>query len=247
MMKKLIIASSLSLAAMASIPDSFAGNGAGSAKNLAPNGHKVSAKTAGKEVLAITSSAAAGFAIGGPAGMIIGALGGVYVGEKIEKADAAEYTEIELAETKMQIAELQTQLMRADTQVGELAELAMDKLEFQVLFHTGADQLTDRGRARVVALAKFLQEYPQLAIRLSGHADPRGTEEYNNVLSEHRALSVQNTLATLGVDSLRIKVAAHGSDKSTALKGDYEAYAMERRVDIEIFRPQLEMTLVQAH
>jgi outer membrane protein OmpA-like peptidoglycan-associated protein len=51
----------------------------------------------------------------------------------------------------------------------------------------------------------------------------------------------------LGVDTNRVEIVSFGSNKSTAPKGDYEAYAMERRVDIEVFRPQLEMTLTQAH
>lgn len=244
-MKKLLLASSLSLMAATSTTHTFADNAADVEKET--SNKEVSGKTAGKQALAFFTSAVGGFALGGPIGGIVGALGGVYVGEQIETADAAKLTDLELAESKMQIAELQTQLMRADEQVGDLTTFALDKLEFQVMFHTGADQLTDRGRARVVALAKFLQQYPQLFVQLSGHADPRGTDEYNNVLSEHRALSVQNTLATLGVDARRIKVTGYGANKSTAAKGDIEAYAMERRVDIEIFRPELEVTMRQAH
>lgn len=230
--KKLILTSGLSIAVAAATPATFA---------------EVGGKTAAKQSVVFSTATIAGAALGGPLGMIVGAMGGAYMGEHIEKADAAEQTELALAESKMQVAELQVQLARADAQVGELSKLALDKLEFQVMFHTGADQLTERGRARVVALAKFLQQHPELVVRLTGHTDPRGTDEYNNVLSEHRALAVQNALATLGVDARRIERIALGADRSTAPKGDYEAYAMERRVDIEIYKPALDVTMLQAH
>ena len=230
--KKLILTSSLAAAAVATAPATLA---------------ETSGKTAAKQGIVFSTATIAGAALGGPLGMVVGALGGAYMGEHIEKADTAKQTELALAESKMQVAELQVQLARADAQVGELSSLALDKLEFQVLFHTGADQLTERGRARVVALAKFLQQHPDLSVRLTGHADPRGTDEYNNVLSEHRAISVQNALATLGVDERRIDRLGLGSNRSTAPKGDYEAYAMERRVDIEIYKPAFDVTLIQAH
>lgn len=200
-----------------------------------------------KQGAVFSTSAVVGAAAGGPLGFVLGALGGAYLGEQIKKADGAAITELELAEQTMQVAELQTQLARADETVGELQQLALDKLEFQVLFHTGADQLTERGQARVGALASFLEKHPGLSVRLTGHADPRGTDEYNNVLSEHRALTVEDRLRTMGIEDYRIERRSYGADKSTAPKGNHEAYAMERRVDIEIFNPMVADTLVQAH
>ena len=148
---------------------------------------------------------------------------------------------------EQQIAELKTRIARADAEIGELSQLALDKLEFQVLFHTGADQLTNRGQARVAALASFLQQHPGLSVRLTGHADPRGTDEYNNVLSDERALSVQKSLEAAGISEYRIERRAFGSLESSSQKGDFEAYAMDRRVEIEIFNPVINPSLVQAH
>lgn len=204
-------------------------------------------KTELKAAGAFTTSALVGAAAGGPIGMFFGALGGAYVSHQIEKADQAKLTELELTEYKMQLAELRTQLASADSKVGELVQLAMDKLEFQVLFHTGADQLTERGKARVAALANFLQQHPGLSVRLTGHADPRGTDEYNNVLSDHRAISVEHLLIASGIEADRINRRAYGSLQSMATKGNYEAYAMERRVDIEIYNPVIANTVAQAH
>lgn len=204
-------------------------------------------KTKRKQEAVVLTSAFVGAAAGGPVGFILGALGGGFMAGEIEQADQYESSELQLAEKKMHIAQLQTQLSSADSQVGELSQLALDKLEFQVMFHTGADKLTDRGEARVQALAKFLDAHPGLSIRLTGHADPRGTDEYNNVLSDQRALTVQNSLEKQGIDDYRIERRSFGSDKSYSINGDYEAYAMDRRVDIEIYNPMVVSSLVQAH
>lgn len=230
-MKKLLIVTSIALAVSGNVIPVSAGE----------------TETSLKQGAVFTTSTVLGAVAAGPVGFILGALGGAYLGEQVKKADQAQFTELELAEHKMQVAELQTKLAQADSKVGELTQLALDKLEFQVLFHTGADQLTERGLERVVALASFLQQHPGLAVRLTGYADPRGTDEYNNVLSEHRARAVEDALHAMGIENYRIERRSFGADKSLAPKGDYEAYAMERRVDIEIYNPMVVDTLVQAH
>ena len=230
-MKKLAIATSIALVATGATEAAMAAD----------------KKTQRKQEAVVLTSAFVGAAAGGPVGFVLGALGGGLVANDIEKAGKVEQTQLELAENNMQLAELRTQLASADAKVGELSQLALDKLEFQVMFHTGADQLTDRGEARVIALANFLKQHPGLSVRLSGHADPRGTDEYNNVLSDQRALTVQTALEIAGIDSYRIERRAYGADKSAAIKGDYEAYAMDRRVDIEIYNPMIVSSVVQAH
>lgn len=206
-----------------------------------------------KQGAVFTTSTIVGAAAGGPVGLMLGALGGAYLGGQIEKADKSQVIEQELVEREMQLAELQSQLAysdeqlaEADAKLGELSQLALDTLEFQVLFHTGADQLTEHARERIATVANFLNKHPQLAIRLSGHADPRGTDEYNNVLADQRAQSVEQALLEFGIAPERIERRSFGADRSVAARGDYEAYALERRVDIEIFNAVSDR-LVSAH
>lgn len=207
-----------------------------------------------KQGAVFSTSTILGAAAGGPVGLMLGALGGAYLGGQIEKADQSSHTEKQLAERNMQLANLQSrlaqsdeQLAEADARLDELTQIALDTLEFQVLFHTGADQLTDYAQQRVVAVANFLNKHPDLSIRLSGHADPRGTDEYNNVLADQRALAVEKALLDLGIDASRIQRRSFGADRSVAPKGDYEAYALERRVDLEILNQSQSGSLVQAH
>ena len=218
-MKKAIAVSSVVIASCIAAPATFA------------------VSTEVKQGTIFTTSTVAGAVLGGPVGFILGALGGAYMGEQMEKADSADKTSWKLAEAEAHIAELHTQLAQANTRASDLADFAMDSLEFQVLFHTGADSLTQRGKEKVAALAAFLRDNPGLSVRLGGHTDPRGTDEYNNVLADHRALAVQNALEVRGVTLDRIERRAFGASQSTSSKGDFEKYAMERRVDIEIFDP----------
>lgn len=207
-----------------------------------------------KQGAVFSTSTILGAAAGGPVGLMLGALGGAYLGGQIEKADKTELTEQELAEHKMQLADLQNQLAytdeqldRADKKLGELSQIALDTLEFQVLFHTGADVLNEHAQERVASVANFLKKHPRLSIRLSGHADPRGTDEYNNVLADQRAQAVEQALLDQGIAANRIERRSYGADRSIATKGDYEGYALERRVDIEIFSNMEGNALVQAH
>lgn len=241
-MNKTILTATLAALTVSTAPVAFPGEGG--VEEKADTGTTTSEwKAAG----VFTTSAVAGLAAAGPAGMIIGALGGAYLGEQVKKADQLDQSELQRAEYEMQLSQLKTQLANADVKVGKLSQLALDKLEFQVLFHTGADQLTERGQARVTALADFLREQDGLTVRLTGHADPRGTDEYNNVLSQHRALTIEQSLIEEGIEPYRIERRSFGSLQSTAMKGNHEHYAMERRVDIEIINPALASGVVQAH
>lgn len=200
-----------------------------------------------KQGTAFTTGSVLGAMVGGPIGMLVGALGGVYVAEQIKQVDEQEDLAMALAHSEQQVEILSTELSARnqmlsaqEAQMDELQALALDQLQLQVLFHTGSDVLTEQGAAQVESLAKFLTKNPELAIQLNGHADPRGTDEYNNVLSHYRAISVQQVLEGAGVAPDRIAVSAFGAGQSKAQRGDLEAYALERRVDITIHQPSQE-------
>ncbi len=212
------------------------------ASSLASPAHAMS--TEAKQGSTFITSTVLGAVAGGPVGFVLGAIGGVYMGEHIKKSDSLgeaqgllQNTKVELGQSQNEILDLRRQLANTRVKAQQLQELAINNMKFQVLFRTGQDELTDRGKEKVHTLAKFLEQNPSLVVRLNGHADPRGTDKYNNVLSDFRALNVENDLMEAGIDPTRIERVAHGAMASTASKGDLEAYAMERRVNIEIFNP----------
>lgn len=188
--------------------------------------------TPAKQATVFTGAAVAGAAVGGPVGFIAGALGGAWLGEQIEQAEEADMLASQLTDSRTELGNLARQLDDARLSANDANELAADSLQFQLLFTTGDDQLQEGQLRQVAALADFLNRHPQLQIQLEGRADPRGSDGYNNVLSDQRALSVQRALETHGVDSSRISRRALGASQSSAPRGDVDAYAMERRVDI---------------
>ncbi|MBB5210931.1 OmpA family protein [Microbulbifer hydrolyticus] len=197
-----------------------------------------SALTPAKQATAFTGAAVAGAAVGGPIGFIAGALGGAWLGEQIKQAEEADMLATQLTESRTELGNLAQQLDAARLSANDARELALESLEFQMLFTTGDDELQEAQERQVAAMADFLNRHPQLQVHLEGHSDPRGSDGYNNVLSDQRALSVQRALEAYGVAPERIERRALGASQSKATKGDVDAYALERRVDIHFGMPE---------
>jgi outer membrane protein OmpA-like peptidoglycan-associated protein len=173
----------------------------------------------------------AGTVAAGPIGFVLGALGGAFLADQSRQANNSE---LALLQAEREHAELQTTVNEQGTRLQALTNEAVAKLTFQILFATGSDTLNEIDLQRVRALAEHLERNPNLVVILDGHADPRGTDEYNNVLSQERAKAVKDTLESLGITSERIRYQGHGDRFSTAPKGDEDAYRQERRVDITV-------------
>lgn len=185
-----------------------------------------------KGAATVYSAAIIGGLAAGPVGFFIGAIGGAKYHEG-NKEDAL--LRADLDDTKSEVAVLEAEVDSRKDQIKQLEKSAANKLEFTVMFPTGDDKLTPVDEQRIKSLSTYLNDNPTLRIRLDGHTDPRGTEEYNNLLSQERALSVANAFEEQGINTDRITWFAHGADFSAAYTGDLEAYAMERRVQIEVY------------
>ncbi|OQW94960.1 MAG: peptidoglycan-associated lipoprotein [Beggiatoa sp. IS2] len=96
------------------------------------------------------------------------------------------------------------------------------------------DQYTVRGDARPVveAHAAFLVRNPNVPIRLEGHADERGSREYNLALGEKRANSVRDMLILLGVNSLQITTLSYGEERPINSGRNEMAWQLNRRVEL---------------
>lgn len=173
----------------------------------------------------------AGTVAAGPIGFLVGALGGAFLADQSRQANNAE---IALREADHKQEQLQQTLQQRESDVSRLEDLATQRMTFQVLFASGADTLNELDKQRIKALADHLHANPELVVKLDGHADPRGTDEYNNVLSQERAKAVKDALEEQGIAAERISYTGHGNRFSSAPKGNEEAYQQERRVDITI-------------
>lgn len=80
------------------------------------------------------------------------------------------------------------------------------------------------------AHADHLKDNPDAKVRLEGHADERGTREYNVALSERRSEAIQKFLRVQGVSSSQLKVVAYGEEKPAAFGHNEMDWAKNRRV-----------------
>ena len=93
-------------------------------------------------------------------------------------------------------------------------------------------------RGKLAAVSEWLKSNPGHALFLAGHADKRGTPEYNRALGERRADAVREYLVGLGVSSSLLYPTSYGSDRP-AVDGDTEeAFAKNRRVEIGVIVQQ---------
>ena len=92
--------------------------------------------------------------------------------------------------------------------------------------------LTDQSRADLLENAVILAGNSR-SIRLEGHADERGTREYNMALGERRAASVKEFLVMQGVSGDRIEVISFGEERAAAYGSDDEAWRLNRRVELK--------------
>ncbi len=77
--------------------------------------------------------------------------------------------------------------------------------------------------------AQWLMQYPSKRATIEGHADERGTREYNLALGERRANSAKNYLISLGVDPSRLNTVSYGKERPIALGSDEQSWAQNRR------------------
>lgn len=98
-----------------------------------------------------------------------------------------------------------------------------------ILFDTDQYNIDATDQAALASQAQWLIRYPAKRVSVEGHADERGTREYNLALGERRANAAKNYLASLGVDAGRITTVSHGKEKPLALGSDEASWAQNRR------------------
>ena len=98
-----------------------------------------------------------------------------------------------------------------------------------IYFDTDQFNVDSQDAAALQAQAQYFSRFPQITFTIEGHADERGTREYNLALGEKRANSAKNYLVGLGVDPGRISVVSFGKERPVALASNEGAWAQNRR------------------
>jgi peptidoglycan-associated lipoprotein len=99
----------------------------------------------------------------------------------------------------------------------------------RIFFDTDKFNVDAEDQSTLQRQAQWLAQYPNTRVTVEGHADERGTREYNLALGERRANSAKNYLASLGVDSSRVQTVSYGKERPQALGSDEQSWAQNRR------------------
>ena len=99
----------------------------------------------------------------------------------------------------------------------------------RVFFATNKSSLTTASRATLRKQATYLRKNKKLNVTIEGHADERGTREYNLALGEKRAQAVKNYLVGLGINPDRVSTISYGKERPAVVGSNDGAWAQNRR------------------
>jgi peptidoglycan-associated lipoprotein len=99
----------------------------------------------------------------------------------------------------------------------------------KVFFENDQSSLTSEGKETLLKQAAWLEQYPDVSIQIEGHADERGTREYNISLSARRATTVRNFLISNGISKGRVASIAYGKERPAANCDQEECWSQNRR------------------
>jgi len=101
---------------------------------------------------------------------------------------------------------------------------------FVLHFSYDGYEIDEKSTKEIIKHANFMRDNPQINLILEGHADERGTREYNLALGENRALSVKEILGLYDLTS-RVEVVSFGEEKPISQAHDEEGWQQNRRVE----------------
>jgi len=164
--------------------------------------------------------AGVGALAGGGKGALIGAGVGAVAGGSVGLYLDKQAKELE------QVAETRR------TENGILVQMKND-----ILFDTGSADLKAEAVAQLTKVGDIMARYADNRVRVEGHTDSSGSNDFNRKLSERRAASVKTVLVSRGVQEGQISVVGLGEEKPVADNGSPEGRAKNRRVELHIDVP----------
>ena len=122
-----------------------------------------------------------------------------------------------------------------DATAGEIITISEDSTDLDdplgqrvIYFDFDSSNLTPEAQRVVEAHAQYLAGNPGMAVVLEGHADERGTREYNLALGARRANAARDFLVAQGVDPSRIETVSYGKERPTCRQSTEECWAINR-------------------
>lgn len=155
--------------------------------------------------------------------------GSTDVQQTVEEATGAETNAVDTGTVSGQ------ELEAAASAASAAAEVAAAALREMTVFYFDFDDATllNSGKEALYAHAAFLKNNPSIKLVLEGHADERGTVEYNLALGNRRGMSVRQYLLANGASPSQIKVVSYGEERPVATGHNEGSWAKNRRVELK--------------
>jgi outer membrane protein OmpA-like peptidoglycan-associated protein len=183
----------------------------------------------------VVTSGAAGAGAGAAAGAIIGAAtGNVGKGAAVGAiVGAATGAGIGVYQDRQQ-AKLRERLAQSGVSVTRVGDNIVLNMPSDITFNTNQSDIQPGFYETLNSVAIVLKEFDKTTVRVAGHADATGSDQYNQALSERRASSVATYLATQGVAGGRLNALGYGETQPVADNASEEGRRLNRRVQIVI-------------
>ena len=133
----------------------------------------------------------------------------------------------ELAESDASASEQSSEQSETEIAVRTLTDA---DVSFVLYFSYDDTEIDEEATQVIIDHANFMRNNPEISLRLEGHADERGTREYNLALGENRALSVREVLGLYGLEN-RVEVVSFGEEQPIAFTHDEDSSQKNRRVE----------------
>ena len=121
-----------------------------------------------------------------------------------------------------------------DDEAARAAAELRNALLAPVYFEFDQSDLSDQTRASLEQKATLMRQRPELAVRILGHTDNRGSDEYNLALGQRRAAVVKRYLMERGIAESRMELVSYGEERPASEGEDESARSQNRRAEFEI-------------
>ena len=108
-----------------------------------------------------------------------------------------------------------------------------------IYFHYDASDITDESRVKLDAKVPVMSQNGTVRIRIAGHTDSRGSDEYNLALGQRRAAAAKRYLTDRGIDAGRIEIVSFGEERPTCTEEDESCFSRNRRDEFEVTAGQI--------
>tara|TARA_B100000963_G_scaffold206562_1_gene179891 strand:- start:205 stop:636 length:432 start_codon:yes stop_codon:yes gene_type:complete len=118
--------------------------------------------------------------------------------------------------------------------VGENLDLGEPSV--RIYFDYDDDQLRENSLSDLLGMSRIMRDNPSYTLMIEGHADERGSREYNLALSERRANAVKDFLSSSGVSPFNIETVGYGEERPVKLGSNEESWAKNRRAELFLLK-----------